>query len=210
MSDAGTGTQKVADQEGGRSAFSEQYFPSTEGGRWKWRATTTIGDRTGPLKPTVLEDSFESRIAGHEQIDGVQCLRIEKADRLGNVVQTECIAIRPDGHYRYRMNQDRFVPPIKVLALPAKVGTSWKGSYTVQGIRISLSSKIDAEESITVAAGTFKTIRVSVDAGLLKTTTWYAPGVGVVKQSVDKAIQSQRDDLELEEFTPGESPTTPK
>jgi hypothetical protein len=71
-------------------------------------------------------------------------------------------------------NQDRFLPPIKVLALPAKVGLSRKGKYTAQGFQVSTTSKIIGEETVTVPAGSFKTIRVEVtpEPGLLTTTTW--------------------------------------
>jgi len=189
---------------------AETYFPAIDGSRWKWRKTITIGDETGPLKPSVFTSTLESRLVGQEQVEGVLCFRVETADEFGSVVQTELLSIRPDGHYRHSMNKDRFTPPARILALPAKVGTHWKNSFTIQEMRLSTSSKIEAEETVTVPAGTFETIRVKVDAGLLTTTTWYAPGIGVVKQSVDKSIQSQRDDTELEEFTPGDAPSAPK
>ena len=189
---------------------AETYFPASDGSRWKWKKTVTIGDETGPLKPTVFTSTLESRIVGQEHVDGIQCFRVEMVDEFGNVVQTEHLSIRPDGHYRHSMNKDQFTPPLRILALPAKVGTRWKNSCTVQGIRLSTSSNIEAEETITVPAGTFETIRVKVDAGLLTTTTWYAPGIGAVKQSVNKSIQSQRDDSELEAFTPGDAPPAPK
>jgi hypothetical protein len=209
-SGSGSGSQESTVQAASSDALAETYFQASEGTRWKWRLTTTIGDGKGPLKPTVFTDSSESRIAGKEDIDGVMCFRIEKSDQFGNVVQTEWIAVRPDGHFRYRIDKDRFDPPPRILALPAKVGTKWKGTYSFRGVPISTSSRIEAEEAITVAAGTFQTIRVKVDAGLLTTTTWYAPGVGVVKQLVDKSIQLQKDEMELEEFTKGDTRAVPQ
>ena len=188
-----------------QAAEPPSFFPTAVGTRWKWESSTTIGDGKGPLAPTVLTSELQSRLAGHEEINGVKCARIEVTDSLGTVVQTEYMSVTPEGLFRHGMNQDRFDPPIKVLALPAKVGTTWKAKYTVQGIAVETSSKIAAQEAVTVPAGRFDTVRVEVEHSLLTTTTWYAPGVGVVKQLVDKPILSQKDELELQEFSSPDS-----
>ena len=105
------------------------------------------------------------------------------------------------------MNEDRFEPPVRLLALPAKVGATWSGKYTIQGIQVNISGTIAAQESVSVAAGRFDAVRVEFKPGLLTTISWYAPGIGVVKQSIDKPALSQRDDLELVEFSSPDSPT---
>ena len=66
---------------------------------------------------------------------------------------------------------------------------------------------VGKEEEVTVPAGTFKAIPVTsqVDVGgrLLKNTSWYAPGVGVVK--VVMANDGNERVQELKEFTPGKA-----
>jgi hypothetical protein len=125
-------TDTTSDKSGSQAAASsaaradaqvnttvESYFPTAVGAKWKWRTKTTIGDNTGPLKPTVLTDTSESRIAGHEDINGVKCLRIEIMDRSGNLTQTEHLSIAADGHYRSaKIKIDFFRPSKYWLCLP--------------------------------------------------------------------------------------------
>ncbi len=86
------------------------------------------------------------------------------------------------------------------LRLPAGAGDTWAGddgtAYTV-----------GKEEVVEVAAGKFKAIPVTServhDGRVSRGTSWYAAGVGVVKnvEEIDgKALWSQ----ELKEFTPGQ------
>lgn len=187
------------------AAAPSSFIPTAVGTRWKWQSKTTVGDDKGPLRPTVFTSEQETRIVGHEDIQGKKCLRMEVTDDLGTVVQTEVISLEPEGVFRHRMNEDSFEPPIKVLALPATVGVTWKGHYTTQGIEVENTSTIAAQETVTVPAGTFDALRVEVEHPLVTTTTWYVPQIGVVKQVVDKPLLIQKDELELIEFDVSDS-----
>lgn len=70
------------------------------------------------------------------------------------------------------------------------------GQMTLMNMRVETQDrKVEAEEDITVAAGTYKTFRISqttlIDAGLMKkeakSVDYYLPGFGVIKSiSLDK------------------------
>jgi hypothetical protein len=199
------GNEAIRPQDA-KVATNPSFFPTAVGTRWTWHSTVTIGDDQGPIPATVITDTLVSRLAGYDEFNGTKCARIEVANEWGMVVQTEYLSFNADGIYRCGMNQDRFQPPIKVLAMPATVGTTWSGKYTIQGMQVETSSSIAVQEAVTVPAGRFDTVRVEVKHDLLTTTTWYAPGIGVVKQLVDKPVLAQKDSLELAEFSLPDSP----
>jgi hypothetical protein len=78
-------------------------------------------------------------------------------------------------------------PPVAYLKWPLQVGTEWEQTYTLerpkqrQTEEITISCKIEGEESIIVAAGSFNTFKsVCRNKRTGKTTLeiWYSPQVG--------------------------------
>ena len=87
----------------------------------------------------------------------------------------------PDRRHEYK-------PPYCLLKLPHKVGDKWGGDKET-GEPMTVAGKVEA---VKVPAGTFEAIRV--DQGPL-TSSWYAPGVGLVKYDYNGNKQ------ELKSFT---------
>jgi hypothetical protein len=107
----------------------------------------------------------------------------------------------------YRVARKDGGKPVPVLKLPAKVGDSWSSSESAEGkATVSSTHRVAAlDEEVEVPAGKFKAIRlettIDIDGRMLKkTTTWYAPGVGMVK-TVDSG-ETERT-VVLKAFKPG-------
>lgn len=114
----------------------------------------------------------------------------------------QTVAVSTDGLTRLEYVGEKFDPPVPLLKLPARVGarwavkteflaTAWAGTRTVQG-----------EEEVRVPAGTFTAVKVEWDNIVDgrprgKTTSWYAPGIGLVKADFGTSTKV------LKKFTPG-------
>lgn len=92
-----------------------------------------------------------------------------------------------------------------VLKAGAKAGGTWETTATMAGWAVKTTYTLGAEEQVQVAAGTFRAVRVDMVAESggairLRTTAWYAPGVGLVKAATSGNVTSA---VELKSFTPG-------
>ena len=125
----------------------------------------------------------------------------------GQVKATELYQVKADGIYRAKVKDDKVEPPVKILALPAKKGDSWKidskvGTQTVKGeFKIS-----DDKAKVKVAAGEFEAVIVEgadLDIAGTKTSVkqWFVHNKGMVKLTY--TIQQTESTLELKEYTEG-------
>ncbi|MBU6428306.1 MAG: hypothetical protein KGR26_04800, partial [Cyanobacteria bacterium REEB65] len=94
--------------------------------------------------------------------------------------------------------------PIEMLALPPKVGTAWDPQVAA-GSMGQPHMVIAAQETVTVPAGTFaNAYRVDLSfastKGKVVSETWYAPGVGEVKQASLKLDGTVAGETELMSF----------
>jgi uncharacterized protein DUF3108 len=86
--------------------------------------------------------------------------------------------------------QATYDPPKEYLPNPLIVGREWKwsGKDPTQ-VEHHENSRVVAEEKVTVAAGTFRAMKVLTEitgGGAAKTrTNWYAEGVGLVKSTTE-------------------------
>jgi hypothetical protein len=156
-------------KDAGRGAGSD-YFPLTKGTKW--------GYRLGENEVTVL-------VTGTEKVGTEECARVETD--AGAVKSSELFAVRADGVYRVKVNDNKIDPPVKVLELPVKAGASWKldsklagqtvkGTMTVKGVREKVKTPIGEFEAVLVESS-------DLDIAGAKTTVriWFAKG-GIVKQ----------------------------
>lgn len=186
------------------------YYPLQVGAVWHYRA----GD-----------SKFTIRVARHEKVGNTLCALLETT-RDGKVVGSEHVAVTDDGVYRYdltypqtqsdaRFQAERgnekgerklvtltLAPPMLILKLPQKNGDSWKVDSKGDGMTFRGGFQV-AEQEITVPAGTYKTFRISsqdleVNALKLTITTFFAEGVGMVKQRIQ--MGDAKVDIELEKF----------
>lgn len=184
------------------------YYPLKVGTAWHYRAG---------------ESKFTIRVARHEKVGDVLCALLETI-RDGKVVGSEHLAVTGDGVYRHGLTSPQvqsdpkdktktvkipvkqtLKPPILVLKLPPKTGDSWKIDSKGDGKTFRGAFQV-AEQEITVPAGTYKTFRITsqdLEVNSLKPTitTFFAQGVGMVKQIIE--MGDAKIEIELEKFEAG-------
>ena len=90
-----------------------------------------------------------------------------------------------------------------MLDLGVKAGDTWTHESEVRGRKRVVTYTLGKEEEVEVPAGKFKAIPVTEEeaGGDAKTTSWYAPGIGMVRQERDS--KDSKLVTVLKEFTPG-------
>jgi hypothetical protein len=164
------------------------YYPLQAGNEWHFSATA----KGGQIAKVVL------RIPKIENLDGKMLARLENSSSK----DSEHLFQNDKGVFRTRFNGAELMPPVPLIVYPPTPGTKWKGAFTIQKDKGNFAGEILKEETIKVAAGEFKTIRVSLkleeNGQQIETTYWFAKDVGFVKETVDAAGASIT--LELEKF----------
>jgi hypothetical protein len=187
------------------------YYPLNVGTTWHYRSG---------------ESKFTIRVARHEKVGETPCALLETT-RDGKVVGSEHLVVLNDGVYRLDLTfpqvqsdpkdiaktaktlvSQSLKPPICILKLPPKKGDSWKVDSKGDGKTFRGSFQVE-EQEITVPAGTYKAFRIAsqdLEVNSLKAiiTTFYADGVGMVKQIIE--IGEAKIEIELEKFTLARSP----
>ena len=94
-----------------------------------------------------------------------------------------------------------------MLKYPFKKDETWEVETTLGAEKMTVKVKASESEDVTVPAGKYKAIKADMDrtvAGMQATSTsWFAPDVGVVKQTM--AVGGSTATLELEKFEAGKS-----
>lgn len=173
-----------------RAQKGEDYYPLKVGSTWTYKLTVN-----------GMALAMNTKIAKTEKVDGKE-LSVLEAEVNGKVAATERLEKTAKGVLRYSTNGVEAMPPFLLLKYPAKAGDKWSGDFTAGGKKAKFSSET-SEETITVAAGKFKTLRVAIrleESGqVVNTTYWFAPNVGYVKQTVDAGGLNIV--MELEKYT---------
>jgi hypothetical protein len=110
------------------------------------------------------------------------------------------------GAYRHSFQRIKLDTPLTILKYPVKAGTTWTEKVKGGGMELEAKFTVKEPEKVTVPAGTYDKA-VPVDMALegmgqkVNATSWYADGVGIVKQSVE--VMGRTITLELKKFTAG-------
>lgn len=165
------------------------YYPLKIGSRWTYRVNE--GDKR-----------ISTHIGKHEKVGDTLCAVIEAAVD-GKVAATEYVAIDKDGVSRYKFNTETLKTPVRFLALPPKDGETWKFE-TEFGVEKVKGSATAGSADVEVKAGKYKTIttKMEIESNDQKISieSWYAEGVGMVKQVMKIGPVEIR--LDLEKFEP--------
>ena len=152
-------------------------------------------------KVSGQEDRFTIKVVALEKVGDYECYRLEATLR-DKPVGTEHLLSAKNGIFRVRTDRDDVIPPVCILQIPAKKGSSWKGDYKLGGKAASAGFTVDTE-AITVPAGKFNAVSVQAElnepTGRVRTTLWFVENVGVVKQTLEEGKRTLT--LELEKFT---------
>ncbi len=173
----------------------DRYYPLKKGSVWEY---ATAGK------------TFQIKLADFEMVGDTLCAKLESILN-GNQVASEHVAVKDDGVYRYKYNNIEIKPPLKFLQLPAGPDQKWQvdsKASTPSGGELVLKGEFATKaEAIKVPAGDFQTIssassKFEVMQQKLEMTYFFAPDVGMVKQSVK--VDNTAVEVELQKYTPGQ------
>jgi hypothetical protein len=173
-------------------SFSQapSYFPLSVGNKWVYDVVGSIPDSSHAVFNVEIVSTQRVARVG---VGSVECYVIQYQLQ-GQIVQEECFAWGGSSLLLYRTVVDgetfEIDPPRLYLKTPLSVGQEWKWAGEVRGqngerSEVVLFSRVDYQADITIPAGVFKAFEVNVHAtpySELSATTWYAEGVGVVRE----------------------------
>ena len=169
------------------------YYPLTPGTKWIYE-----------LRADGQKKKLTNQVAKIETIDGKKLAVVETLID-GMVTGTAHIAVTDKGVMCHRMNGVELSPPICVLKYPFKKDETWEVETTLGTEKMTVKVKAGASEEVTVPAGKYKAIKAEMDrtvAGMqASATSWFAPDVGVIKQTMSAGGSTAT--LELEKFEAG-------
>lgn len=136
-----------------------------------------------------------------EKIGDFRCYRFEGRMR-NQTIASEHISVRKDGVYRVRHDNVDLEPPLLICRFPPRKGDKWTGEYKINGQKSMIAYECDLDEiavlknpkvQVLVVRGT-----INDGNGTLKSTCWYAPKLGLVRQVIEEG--DARIVIELESF----------
>jgi hypothetical protein len=166
---------------------------------------------TWTYKVSGQEDRFVVKVVRQEMVREHTAFVLEARLR-DRVVATEHVALTKDGFCRVRAEKEDINPPVYFLKLPVPArGANWQQSYKLNGRDAQARFSVDSAET-TVPFGKFKAVLVRGEIGTEgrwrpTTAVWYAPDVGVVRQTIYEGKGPGPNPsltLELEKFDKGE------
>jgi hypothetical protein len=160
----------LAAQKKGKVAESA-YFPLKDGTRWVYKAE----NRT-----------ITVRVSKHEPVGSVSCARLEASST--DEVHNEHLAVQPDGIYKYRADGKDIEPPLCLLKLPPKAGTSWKVASQIDGLPVTGTFTL-TEEQISALGRTLQAVVVAskdfeIAGRKMPLTYWFVRDLGPVRQRI--------------------------
>jgi hypothetical protein len=169
------------------------YYPLSLGMKWIY-AVTNDGQKS----------KLTSQVARFDTIDGKKLAVVETVIE-GTVTGTAHIAATDKGVFCHRMNGIELSPPICILKYPFKKDDTWEVETTVSTEKMTVKGKAVDTEEVTVPAGKYKALKADIDRTIpgmqVSATFWFAPDVGVVKQTMTGA--GKETTLVLEKFDTG-------
>jgi uncharacterized protein DUF3108 len=153
-----------------------EYMPLKVGSKWTYKVEFGGQNLTIPQKCTKIEKKGEHEVASLEM------------EVMGMTV-TEQLSSNAKGVFRHSFNGVPVEPPIQALKLPIKKGETWEAEIEIMGQKVKATMKSDGEEEVTVPAGKYKAVAVGMEIAVMgqqvKAKNWFAPNVGIVKQTFD-------------------------
>jgi hypothetical protein len=150
------------------------YLPLKVGNKWVYQV-----DFGGQMV------EISQKVVKIDKKDGQEIATLE-TEVAGNTLQ-EQTSVTEKGIFRHSFQGMPVEPPILALKLPFKKGETWEAKISVQGQEFKATMKAEAEEEVSVPAGKYKALVVSTEMDLggqqISSRTWFAPKVGIVKQS---------------------------
>jgi hypothetical protein len=185
---AGAGQQAATEKE-----KTPDYYPLKPGTKWFYE-----------LNANGQKIKLHNQVAAIETLDGKSLAKVETVI-MDDIKATEHMQTTDKGVFRHRINGIELSNPVCILKYPFKKNEAWEVETTVGAEKLTIKARAVGYEEITVPAGKYQTLKADVDTSVMgqqvKSTYWFAPEVGVVKQTM--VIQGRDVTLELEKFEAG-------
>jgi len=178
------------------------YFPLRLHDWWKYRSTQANGSTSEFTLSVVSEE---------KQPDGTvrRCVELTNPNPLIRDWYTKAPAavLLHDEEYLGGGGKAAFEPPRLLLQLPLHPGSTWRWSGSGRAsVQIEESSEVFPSERIETPAGRFDAVKVvtRIEQGGARATktSWYAPGIGLVRQATDSSGVASTTDLIDYSFRP--------
>jgi hypothetical protein len=149
---------------------------------------------TGAVWVRKSEEGIEAttRVVGPKTVGTTRCIAAERkaVERGRERIDRTCFVVTSSEVIVIEITTPRgelavINPPRPAMKLPPRVGQTWSWSPADSAFELKITSKWIGEETVKVPAGTYKawklqTITTGEDSEITS-YTWYAPGVGVVR-----------------------------
>ena len=183
----------AAEQAAPDKEKTPDYYPLKPGTKWFYE-----------MNANGQKIKMNNQVAKIETLDGKSLAMVETVIN-GSVAGTEHMSATDKGVFRHRANGVECSPPVCILKYPFKKDETWETETTIGNETVKVKAKAVDSEEITVSAGKYKTVRADVETTFMGNqfvaTYWFAPDVGVVKQTM--VIMGKNISLELEKFEAG-------
>jgi hypothetical protein len=168
------------------AARAEPIVPTDDGTTWQYELREEQG---GPAAGPATTTPVTMRI-GRETFAGKEFIKLmTMADEV--VTKTELMTLDEHGWVcHFRGGKDgrmaKLDPPQTIVPATIKTGDSWDSDGEVAGMEIRQHFVVEKEESVTVAAGTFRAFKIHCeDSSVMsaKLDRWFFPGIGFVRET---------------------------
>jgi hypothetical protein len=164
------------------------YYPTGVGTKW----VMTTGTTDVAYEVTAVEQKREGVLISIGILNA-------KKDRVENHTK---LLVSEDGLSEVEFQGEDVDPPLQILKQPEKSGVEWKIKSVRKGNLVHMTCICREPEEVTVEAGKFKAVpvdqvRTPADGKPYKSTSWYAPNVGLIKVEMKGETV-----LSLKSFTP--------
>lgn len=168
------------------------FFPLAKGTKWEY---VLKGAEKYPWVVEVTDVSEPKK--GERAVTTLTSIILDRK-RLAGKYSADGKAV-----YEHTRGGDDLESPLVMIKLPLKAGSKWTEKLKYVG-EVTIDYEVKEAEELKVPAGTYTAFPVvqsiKTELGKSTVTTWYADGVGMVKQEI-KAF-GKPDVTELKSFTP--------
>jgi hypothetical protein len=173
---------------------AHDYYPLKAGSKWSYQVDFGNGQKAAVVyQVTKIED-----VNGKPQAVVEQLIN-------GEVRATEYVGVDTGGVYKYRYNGVELSPPVCLLRFPIKSGSTWETETKTGTQQITIKAEAGGEEEVQVPAGKYKAVSVKIKTKVktseVNTTYWFAPDVGIIREST--SIPGGTVKMELTKFEAG-------
>jgi hypothetical protein len=169
-------------QETGRKvevqAKTPDYYPLKAGSKWHY-----VGELSNGRKFMFL-----CQVSKIEEDAGKRLVRVETIVN-GGLMSAERVYVDAGGVFRDQTDGSPVSPPECLLKYPVKEGESWTSKFKNGDESVTVEAKAGKLEEVQVPAGKYRAIAVQSEMtgseSTVRVTTWFAPGVGIIKQSIE-------------------------